>query len=256
MATRTYGQLSEFHPESESITSYVERARLFFRANDIVEEKQSAVFLSVIGGKTYALLRNLVAPDLPQNKTLPKPEDLFAMLAGGQNFSKLDLLQAYQQLLLEESSKKYTTINTHKGLYQYSRLPFGIASAPAIFQKTMDAILQGIPHMICYIDDILVTGANDEEHLQNLGEVLQRLEQHSLRTKKPKCEFLKPSVECLGHHIDAQGLHTMSCKLDAIVQAPKPENLQQLRSFLGLLNYYGRPKPGHHCAPAQQASAA
>ena len=71
MATRTYGQLSEFHPESESITSYVERARHFFRANDSVEEKQSAVFLSVIGGKTYVLLRNLVAPDLPQDKTLP-----------------------------------------------------------------------------------------------------------------------------------------------------------------------------------------
>ena len=104
----------------------------------------------------------------------------------------------------------------------------------------MDAILQGIPHVICYIDDILVTGANDPEHLQNLGEVLQWLEQHGLRTKKPKCEFLKPSVDYLGHHIDAQGLHTMSCKLDAIVQAPKPENLQQLRSFLGLLNYYGR----------------
>lgn len=91
---------------------------------------------------------------------LPKPEDLLAMLAGGQKFSKLDLSQAYQQLLQEEESKKYTTINMHKGLYQYSRLPFGIASAPAIFQKTMDTILQGIPHVICYIDDILVTGAS------------------------------------------------------------------------------------------------
>ena len=77
MATRTYGQLSEFHPESESITSYVERAGLFFRANDIVGEKQSTVFLSVIGRKTYALLRNLVAPDLPQDKTLP---DIIAAL--------------------------------------------------------------------------------------------------------------------------------------------------------------------------------
>ena len=193
---------------------------------------------SVSVGIDYKVTVNL-ALDVNQYP-LPKPEDLFAMLAGGQKFSKLDLSQAYQQLLLEEECKKYTTINTHKGLYQYSRLPFGIASAPAIFQKTMDAILQGIPHVICYIDDILVTGANDAEHLQNLGEVLQQLEQHSLRTKKPKCEFLKPSVDYLGHHIDAQGLHTMSCKLDAIVQAPKPENLQQLRSFLGLLNYYGR----------------
>ena len=152
----------------------------------------------------------------------------------------MDLSQAYQQLLLDEESKRYTTVNTHKGLFQYTRLPFGIASAPAVFQKTMDSILQGIPHVACYIDDILVTGADDAEHLQNLEEVCRRLEQHGLRVKKPKCEFLQSSVDYLGHRIDAQGLHTMSSKLDAIVQAPEPGNLQQLRSFLGLLNYYGR----------------
>ena len=65
---------------------------------------------------------------------LPKPDELFASLANGQKFSKLDLSQAYQQLLLEDESKKYTTINTHQGLYQYKRLPYGIASAPALFQ--------------------------------------------------------------------------------------------------------------------------
>ena len=171
---------------------------------------------------------------------LPNPTEIFASLAGGRRFSKLDLSQAYQQLLLDEDSKKYTTINTHQGLFRYTRLPFGIASAPAVFQKTMDCILQGIPHVACYIDDILVTGADDVEHLQNLEEVLHRLEQHGLRVKKPKCEFLQPSVDYLGHCIDAQGLHTMSSKLEAIVQAPEPGNLQQLRSFLGLLNYYGR----------------
>ena len=72
---------------------------------------------------------------------LPKPSDVFASLAGGQKFSVLDLFHAYQQLLLDQESKAYTTINTHKGLYQYARLPFGIASAPAIFQKTMDVLL-------------------------------------------------------------------------------------------------------------------
>ena len=170
---------------------------------------------------------------------LPKPSDLFASLAGGQKFSVLDLSQAYQQLLLDEESKAYTTINTHKGLYQYTRLPFGIASAPAIFQKTMDVLLQGIPHVMCYIDDILVTGVDDTEHLRNLEEVLQRLEHYGLRVKKSKCEFMQPSVNYLGHRIDAQGLHTMPAKLDAIVQASAPENVKQLRSFLGLLNYYG-----------------
>ena len=71
---------------------------------------------------------------------LPKPEDLFATLAGGKKFTKLDLSQAYQQLTLDNESRKYVTINAHKGLYQYTRLPFGVASAPAIFQRLMDTI--------------------------------------------------------------------------------------------------------------------
>ena len=171
---------------------------------------------------------------------LLKPADLFATLAGGQLFTKLDLIQAYQQLLLDENSQQYTTINTHQGLYQYTRLPFGISSAPAIFQKTMDVILQGIPHVCCYIDDILVTEVNKQEHLQNLEEVLHRLEQNKLRIKKSKCEFFKNSVQYLGHSVDAQGLHTLLSKVEAILKAPDPKNLQQLRSFLGLLNYYGK----------------
>lgn len=84
---------------------------------------------------------------------LPNPTTLFASLAGGKKFTKLDLAQAYQQLLLEEESKGYTTITTHQGMYCYTRLPFGIASAPAIFQRTMDTVLQGLPNVICYIDD-------------------------------------------------------------------------------------------------------
>ena len=73
---------------------------------------------------------------------LPKPDELFAALTGGHKFTVLDLSQAYQQLKLHEDSKKYVTINTHQGLYCYTRLPFGVASAPAIFQRTMDSILQ------------------------------------------------------------------------------------------------------------------
>ena len=170
---------------------------------------------------------------------LPKPTDLFTALAGGNKFLTLDLTQAYQQLLLDEDSRRYTTINTHKGLYQYTRLPFGIASAPALFQKMMDTLLQGIPHMSCFLDDIIVTGANDEEHLENLREVFKHLESHGLHLKKSKCKFLQSSVEYLGHRTDSQGLHAMTDKLEAIKGAPEP-NIQQLRSFLGLLNYYGK----------------
>ena len=171
---------------------------------------------------------------------LPNPTDLFASLAGGQKFSKLDLSRAYQQLLLDDDSKNFTTINTHQGMYRYTRLPFGIASAPAIFQRTMDSILQGIPNVICYLDDILVTDTDDQAHLQNLKAVLHRLEECGLRVKLAKCEFMKASVEYLGHRVSSQGLHPLESKQDAIVQAPEPQNLQQLRSYLGLLNYYGK----------------
>ena len=135
---------------------------------------------------------------------------------------------------------RYATINTHRGLYQYTRLPFGVASALAIFQQVMDTILQGIPHVLCYLDDILVTGVNDEDHLSNLQAALQRLEEHGFRLKQPKCEFMRLSVEYLGHRIDAEGLHATPSKLQAIVDAPALKNVPELRSFLGLLNYYGK----------------
>ena len=85
---------------------------------------------------------------------------------------------------MDEQAKQYVTINTHKGLYQYNRLPFGVASAPSMFQCTMENILQGLPGGVSvYIDDILVTGESTEEHLHNLEAVLQRLEQAGLCLK-------------------------------------------------------------------------
>ena len=135
---------------------------------------------------------------------------------------------------------KYVTVNTHRGLYRYTRLPFGVASAPALFQKLMNSVLQGIPHVICYIDDILVTGSSDEDHYRNLARVFERLQQHGFRLKQDKCAFMQDSVEYLGHRFDAEGLHALPGKIEAITNAPEPRNLQELRSFLGLLNYYGK----------------
>ena len=100
--------------------------------------------------------------------------------------------------------------------------------------------MQGISHVCCYIDEILVTGVNKHEHLQNLEEILHHLEQNNLQIKKLKCEFFKDFVEYLGHSVDVQGLHTLHFKLKAILKAPDLENLQQLKSFLGLLIYYGK----------------
>ena len=94
-------------------------------------------------------------------------------------------------------------INTPKGLFQYNRLPFGIASAPGIFQRVIDSLLQGIPGVVAYLDDILVTGPSDTEHLESLKEVLTRLE----RLNRKKCQFLASEVTYLGYRIDSEGLH-------------------------------------------------
>ena len=91
---------------------------------------------------------------------LPTTEDIFATLAGGKKFTKLNLTHAYNQLELDEESKKMLTINTHKGLYQPNRLSYGVNSAPAIFQRTMDQMLSGIDSVACYLDDILNRAAS------------------------------------------------------------------------------------------------
>lgn len=171
---------------------------------------------------------------------LPNPNELMATLAGGKSFTKLDLTAAYQQMLLDEESAKLVTLNTHKGLYKCTRLPFGVASAPAVFQRAMDSILQGIPYVACYVDDILVTGTSEADHRKHLEEVLRRLQENGLRLQCNKCQFFQPSVEFLGHVIDAEGVHTSSKKVKAITDARAPRNVSELRAFLGLVNYYGR----------------
>ena len=121
-------------------------------------------------------------------------------------FFKLDLSDAYLQLAFEEDSKKYVTISTHKGLYHFNRLPFGVASAPAIIQRTIESLLQGISNISVYINDILVSGSSEMEHLQTLKQVMTRLEQAGMQVKKSKCAFLMNSVEYLGHCISADGI--------------------------------------------------
>lgn len=177
---------------------------------------------------------------LAEEYPLPNVEDLFATLAGGKVFSKIDLSFAYQQLQLDTESEQYLTINTHKGLFKYHRLAYGISTAPAIFQHTMDQILQGLQHVVCFMDDILVSAPSSEEHLVVLDKVLSQLQQYGIRVKKSKCEFLCNSVEYLGFKIDEKGVHPTESKVDAIVKAPAPTNISELRSFLGLLNYYGK----------------
>ena len=104
----------------------------------------------------------------------------------------------------------------------------------------MEKILQGIPRVVVYIDDILITGSTEQEHVAVLGQVLEISEKYGLRLKKGKCLFMAPTVDYLGYRIDQNGLYPLPNKLAAIQEAPEPRNVQELRAFLGFVNYYGR----------------
>lgn len=126
----------------------------------------------------YKLSVNRVS--LLEQYSIPRLEDVFAALSEGQPFSKWDMSHAYAQNLMDDESKKYFTVNTHKGMFTYNRQPFGVSSVRAVFRRTMEGLLQGMPMVAVYLHDILFTGASKEEHLHSLNEVLSRLEEAGL----------------------------------------------------------------------------
>ena len=152
---------------------------------------------------------------------------------------------------LDDDNNDLLVINTHKGLFCYNRLPFEVASAPSIFQKIMDQILDGLDGAVCYLDDIIVTGKNYREHLNNLSEVLSRIQEYGFRTNKDKYMFLQDHVEYLGFIVNKHGVHTSLLKTKAINEMPTAENISQLRSFLGMVNHYAKfiPKLTDNLAP-------
>ena len=114
-------------------------------------------------------------------------DKLLASLAGAESFTKVDLGHAYQQLVLHEESSELVTVNTHRGLFRYQQFPFSISASPAIFQPTMESLLQTISKVYVYIDDVLVTCCTEKEHVANLTEVLQQIDSAGMQLKRDKC---------------------------------------------------------------------
>lgn len=142
--------------------------------------------------------------------------------------------------VLEQDSRKYVTISTHMGLFQYTRLSFGMSSAPATFQREMENLFRGLPHVAVYFHDILVTGKTDSNHLRNLRSGLARLRDVGLRLRFDKCLFFLPQVEYLGHVISKEGLSPCLGKVTAVLHAPAPRNVKELQSFLSLISFFRR----------------
>ena len=169
---------------------------------------------------------------------IPNTTEQLATLAGGEKFSKIDLSQAYQQLELDDASRELLTVNTHRGLYQPSRLQFGVHSATGIFQREMEKALNGISYVLVRIDDILVTGKDDWGHFVILFSVLWALESSGFTVNLKKCAFFQKEITFCGYTISAQGVLPMQSNVNAVLEAPEPKNVSEVKSFLGMLNYY------------------
>ncbi|VDL71646.1 unnamed protein product [Nippostrongylus brasiliensis] len=169
---------------------------------------------------------------------IPIPEDIFARLNGGRFFSQIDFSDAYLQIELTDEAKELVVINTHKGLYRYKRMPFGIKTAPGIFQSVMNKMISGLEGVAAYLDDLIVMGTTLEEHRKNLFALFERIAEYGFRVKLEKCSFAKPEIHFLGFIIDRDGRRPNPEKIAAIINMPTPENVTQLRAFLGMVTYY------------------
>ncbi|KAL0818832.1 hypothetical protein ABMA28_008152 [Loxostege sticticalis] len=171
---------------------------------------------------------------------VPKVEDLFSNLSGNIFFTKLDLSQAYNQVVLSERSKKFTVINTHRGLYKYNRLVYGLSSSPGIFQKIMVDMFKNVENVVVFYDDILIRNSDLYSHLKTIQQVLNILEQNGLKIKRNKCSFLAKEVKYLGFIIDRNGVRVDPEKVEAITRMPHPNNVSELKSFIGMVIFYGK----------------
>ena len=173
---------------------------------------------------------------------LPHLETSIQSLGGNNYFSTLDLISGYHQIPLREEDRFKTAFTTGRGLYEFSRLPFGLITSGAAMQFTMQRILSGLNNKICmvYIDDVVVYGKTIHEHDKNLDLVLNRLLNHGFKLNVQKCVFRKTSVECLGHIVSSEGIKPNPSKIDCLLRKPIPKSVKSLKSFLGLCSYYRR----------------
>ena len=170
---------------------------------------------------------------------LPKIDELYAKLQGYKVFSTLDLRSGYYHIGLSDSAKPKTAfVVSGMGKYQFNRVPFGLAQAPAYFQRLINEVLTGCDFAMGYLDDIIIYSKNEEEHLQHLEEIFERLRKAGLKLKLQKCSFFKKHIQYLGHLISDEGIQPLPEKLESIRNMPTPMSAKQVKQFLGLVGYY------------------
>jgi len=153
-------------------------------------------------------------------------------------FSVIDMAHAHMQLEVDSATAEILTWNTHLGLYRVNRLVYGIASAGAIFQSVVERILQGLPGLIIYQDDVLIAADDKPACEDRTHQVLERLNSYNVQCRIDKCRLNCETVIYLGHRIDKFGLHPLPDRVDAVRKAPAPANVTDIKVFMGMLNFY------------------
>lgn len=197
------------------------------------------------GTKQYRMVidyRKLNTVTIADRYPIPDINEVIAHLGRNTFFSVLDLKSGFHQIPLRESDIEKTSFSINNGKYEFVRLPFGLKNAPAIFQRTLDDILNEYIGKFCqvYVDDIIIYSKNEADHAKHIETIFETLRKANMKVQLDKCKFFQTEVVFLGFIISASGIKTNPEKVKAILDFPKPETLKELRSFLGLSGYYRR----------------
>ena len=169
---------------------------------------------------------------------MPKVEDIFSKLNRATYFTTLDLRSGYHHIPLDKPSIPKIAFNSPFGKFEYMKVPFGLAQAPAYFQEVMTGILKDFPFTIAYLDNIIIFSKTPQEHLSHIRMVFEKLKLANLSMKNSKCSFFSKEIQYLGHILSATGIRPLPAKTCAIQHMQPPTTPKQVRAFLGLIGYY------------------